>query len=95
MSKKHSGDIDEAKIVDEVKHTIFERYTLLPDRFMELLETDITPPCVQEAAVALRDAQQAVMQRLCAKRHRTAQSPAPWKPWHRWRSTQAGSLRLT
>ncbi len=61
VSKKHSGDIDEAKIVDEVKHTIFERYTLLPDRFMELLETDITPPCVQEGAVALRDAQQAVI----------------------------------
>ncbi len=60
VSRKHSGDIDEAKIVDEVKHTIFERYTLLPDRFMELLEIDITPNSVREAAAALNDAQQAV-----------------------------------
>ena len=61
VSRKHSGGIDEEKIVDEVKHTIFERYTLLPDRFMELLETDITPQSVQEAAAALKEAQQAVM----------------------------------
>lgn len=61
VSRKHSGGIDEEKIVDEVKHTIFERYTLLPDRFMELLETDITPSSVQEAAAALKEAQQAVM----------------------------------
>ena len=59
VSRKHSGDIDEAKVVDEVKHTIFERYTLLPNRFMELLEIDITPGSVGEAASALSDARQA------------------------------------
>lgn len=61
VSRKHSGGIDEEKIVDEVKHTIFERYTLLPDRFMELLETDITPQSVRDAAAALKEARQAVM----------------------------------
>lgn len=61
VSRKHSGNINEEEIVDEVKHTIFERYTLLPDRFMELLETDITSASVQEAATALKQAQQAVI----------------------------------
>ncbi len=61
VSRKHSGDIDEEKIVDEVRHTIFEKYTLLPDRFMELLDIDITPASVSEAAVALTDAQKAAM----------------------------------
>ena len=60
VSRKHSGDIDETKIIDEVKHTIFERYILLPDRFMELLETDITPASVREAVTALTNAQEAV-----------------------------------
>lgn len=60
VSRKHSGSIDEAQIIDEVKHTIFERYTMLPDRFIDLLGTDITPASVQEAAVALSVARDAV-----------------------------------
>ena len=74
VSRKHSGDIDEAKIIDEVKHTIFERYALLPGRFMELLETDITPASVREAASALTDAQRAVFEAeaTCGNTHDAA-----------------------
>lgn len=60
VSRKHTGEIDVEEIIDEVRHTIFERYTLLPERFMELLETDITPDSVREAAEALKRARQAV-----------------------------------
>lgn len=61
VSRKHTGEIDEEKIIDEVRHTIFEHYTLLPERFMELLEIDITPDSVRDAATALSNAQQAVL----------------------------------
>lgn len=66
VSRKHSGEIDEEKIVDEVRHTIFEKYTLLPDRFMELLAIDITPDSVTKAATALTAAQNAAQEAKAA-----------------------------
>ena len=66
VARKHSGEIDEDKIVDEVRHTIFEKYTVLPDRFMELLDTDLTPTSVTEAATALAEAQKAAQEAKAA-----------------------------
>lgn len=76
VSRKHSGSIDEEKIVREVERTIFAQYTVLPERFMELLSIDITPESVREADTALKGAQQAVMDAGVAENPRAPESVA-------------------
>lgn len=76
VSRKHSGSIDEEKIVSEVERTIFAQYTVLPERFMELLSIDITPESVWKADAALKDTQQAVMDTGAAGNPRANESVA-------------------
>lgn len=62
VSKKHSGNITIEDIVEETKKTIFERYHLLPERFMDLLSMDITPECVQKSNAILKSARNKVFE---------------------------------
>lgn len=43
VSRKHIGDINIDKLIDEIEKGIFEKYTLIPDKMIELMSTDISP----------------------------------------------------
>lgn len=43
-AKKHSGKVDLPAIEKAIRETIFDRYTELPERLMNLMAIDITPP---------------------------------------------------
>lgn len=41
VSRRHSGDVDIAKILEDVKKSIFEQYTEVPEKMVSLLSTDL------------------------------------------------------
>lgn len=41
VSRRHSGDVDIAKILEDVKKSIFEQYTEVPEKMVSLLNTDL------------------------------------------------------
>lgn len=57
VAKKHSGNIEAEEFIKEVRRNIFDKYTLLPDRFIELLDIDITQPQTRSAIMKCKNAQ--------------------------------------
>lgn len=43
ISRKHIGNIDINKLMNEIEKGIFEKYTLIPDKMIELMSIDISP----------------------------------------------------
>lgn len=42
IKRRHSGEIDISKVVDEVEHSIYSEYTKLPEALCDLMAIDIT-----------------------------------------------------
>jgi hypothetical protein len=44
LKRKHIGNVDEEKILEDVKTTIFDKYTILPETLCDLISQNITDP---------------------------------------------------
>lgn len=44
IRRKHIGKFEVEKLIEDVKTTVFDKYTILPDRLCDLMQEDITDP---------------------------------------------------